>query len=228
MSAAPSTDGPSEDPIERYVATLSAALQGPARDKARLVEEIRDGLDDAVAAHTCEGVPYERAAHAAITEFGSPDNLVPSCQRELTIAQARHTARAAALAVPFAIACWLVIRTAGDDRAWELSRATQLLTAHLVGVAATAAALAGATWAATGPLARWLPTPPRLPLAVAWTGTAASVAMAVTALVLVTLSAAVTNWPLAVAAGLLAAASHAVVAASARTCRQCARLRAPS
>ncbi|WP_222947007.1 permease prefix domain 1-containing protein [Streptomyces sp. TRM49041] len=212
------------DPIDAYVAALSDSLQGPARAKSRMVEEIRDGLDDAVAAHTRAGVPYERAAELAVRDFGAPDRLAPTFQHELTIAQARHTARAAAFAVPLAVACWLLIWTASHDSAWQLPRTTSLLTVHLVGVAATASVLSAATLAATGRLARWLPTPHRLPLAVAWTGTAASIAMAIAALVLVILSVVVTNWPLAVAAGALAAASHAVVAASARMCRQCARL----
>ncbi|WP_374982687.1 permease prefix domain 1-containing protein [Streptomyces fradiae] len=213
------------DPIDAYVATLAESLHGPRSAKSRLVAEIRDGLDDAVAAHTRAGVPYERAAELAVRDFGAPDRLAPTFQHELTIAQARHTARAAALTVPLAVGCWLLIWTASHDTAtWQLPRTTSLLTFHLVTVAAVASVLSAATLAATGRLARWLPTPHRLPLAVAWTGTAASIAMAVAALVLVTLSVVVTNWPLAAAAGALAAASHAVVAASARTCRQCARL----
>ncbi|MFF8384986.1 permease prefix domain 1-containing protein [Streptomyces kanasensis] len=212
------------DPLDAYVAALSDVLRGPARAKARLVAEIRDGLDDTVAAHTRAGLPYERAAELAVRDFGSPDHLAPTFQHELTIAQARHTARAAALTVPFAVVCWLLVWTASHDSAWQLPRTTSLLTVHLVGVAAIASVLAAATLTATGRLARWLPTPHRLPLAVAWTGTAASIAMAIAALVLVTLSVVVTNWPLAVAAGAFAAASHAVVASSARTCRQCARL----
>ncbi|MCP9987658.1 MULTISPECIES: permease prefix domain 1-containing protein [Streptomyces] len=215
----------SPDPVDAYVAALADSLHGPRRAKSRLVAEVRDGLDDAVSAHTCAGVPYERAARLAVRDFGSPDHLVPVFQRELSIAQARHTARAAAFAVPLAVACWLLVRAAGHDGAgWQLPRTTSLLTAHLTVVAAVVSLLAAATLAATGRLARRLPTPRRLPLAVAWTGTAASVAMAATALVLAVLSAVVTDWPPAVAAGVLAAASHAVVASSARSCRRCARL----
>ncbi|WP_309246976.1 permease prefix domain 1-containing protein [Streptomyces somaliensis] len=213
------------DPLDAYVTALSDSLQGPSRDKSRLVAEIRDGLDDAVSAHTRAGVPYERAAELAVRDFGPPDRLAPVFQQELSIAQARHTARAAAFTVPLAVACLLLVRAAGQDgAAWRLPQGTSALTAHLAVVAAVASVLSAATLASTGRLARWLPTPHRLPLAVAWTGTAASVTMAVTALVLVTLSAVVTDWPLAVAAGALAAAAHAVVASSARTCRRCARL----
>ncbi|MFD7239850.1 permease prefix domain 1-containing protein [Streptomyces syringium] len=212
------------DSIEDYVAALTAALQGPARAKARLIEEIRDGLADTVAAYTRDGMAHQRAVHQAVGEFGTPDELVPSCQRELTIAQARHTARTVALAAPFLIACWYLARTTGHDQPWQLPRMVQLLAVHLAGVAGVAALLAAAALAATGTLARRLPIPHQLPLAVAWTGTAAGVAMAVATLALATASVLATNWPLLASAGALAAASHAVVAASARACRQCARL----
>ncbi|MEW2580060.1 permease prefix domain 1-containing protein [Streptomyces syringium] len=212
------------DPIEDYVAALTAALHGPARAKARMIEEIRDGLADTVAAHTRDGMPYQRAAHEAVREFGAPDELVPSCQRELTIAQARHTARAVAATAPFLIACWYLARTADHDQSWQLPHAAQLLAVHLAGVATVAALLAAAMLATTGTLARWLPTLHRLPLAVAWTGTTASVAMAVATLALATASVLATNWLLLAFAGALAAVSHAAVAASARACRQCAPL----
>ncbi|MGW8886351.1 permease prefix domain 1-containing protein [Streptomyces sp. NPDC055749] len=212
------------DPIQQHVAALTAALHGPAKAKARMIGEIHDGLTDTAEAHTAEDVPYERAAHRAVTEFGTIDELVPSCQQELTIAQARHTARAVALTAPFLIACWYLARTAGHEQTWQLSRTAQLLAVHLAGVATVAALLAAATLAATGTLARRLPTPHRLPILVAWAGTTASTAMAVTTLALAIASALATNWPLLAFAGTLAAASHAAVAASARACRRCARL----
>ncbi|MCX5231411.1 hypothetical protein [Streptomyces sp. NBC_00233] len=49
--------------------------------------------------------------------------------------------------------------------------------------------------------------------------------MAVTTLA--TAAALATHWPLHAFAGTLAAASHAVVATSARACRRCARLPVP-
>ncbi|MGW3013937.1 permease prefix domain 1-containing protein [Streptomyces sp. NPDC001219] len=219
-----SATGRQADPVEDYLAALTAALRGPARTKARMIEEIRDGLADTVSAHTCEGMTYQRAACQAVGEFGTLDELVPSCQRELTIAQARHTARAVALSAPFLVVCWYLAWTTGHDQPWQLPRTAQLLAVHLAGVGGVAALLAAATLAATGTLARRLPVPRRLPLVVAWTGTTASVAMAVATLALATASVLATNWPLLAFAGAFAAASHAVVAASARACRHCARL----
>ncbi|MEW2359412.1 permease prefix domain 1-containing protein [Spirillospora sp. NPDC029432] len=208
MTAATTAAGP----VEEHVAALSAALHGPARAKERLVEELRGGLEDTVAAYEGRGVPYERAAELAVREFGSVAELAPGCQRELTIAQVRHTARAVALTIPLLIGCWLLVRTAGHQQQWQLW-------------AAAAAALPGAgTLAATGALARRLPVPDRLPIAVAWAGTVTALAMAVATLGLAGTAALYGNWPLTVLAGALTAASHALVAGSARACRRCARL----
>ncbi|MFI0352160.1 permease prefix domain 1-containing protein [Actinomadura sp. 9N407] len=205
---------PIEDPVEDYAAELADALHGPARAKERMVREIRDGLADTVAAYRMQGMPYERAARLAVHEFGTVGEVAPSCQPELTIAQTRHTARAVGLTIPFLIACSLLIRTAGQGWALWLP----------VGAAATAALLGAATLAVTGTLARRLPMPARLPLAIAWTGTTTGVVTALAAPALAIASAVVADWPLTVLAGALAAASHAMVAGSARACRRCARL----
>lgn len=211
------------DPVEEYVATLEAALRGPAAARSRMVAEVREGLTETVAALTHEGLPYPLAVRRAVEEFGSADELTDSCQRELTVAQARHTARAVALTAPFLIACWYLVRHAGDIHDSQVPRAAQLLAAHLAPVAGAAVLLAAAALAATGTLARRLPTPHRLPLTVAWTATTASGSMAAATLALATASVLAENWPLTALACSLAALSHAVIAGPARACRQCLR-----
>ncbi|MFE4308241.1 permease prefix domain 1-containing protein [Streptomyces sp. NPDC056891] len=215
---------PVGDPLAAYVADLTAALHGPARTKDRMIEEIRGGLEDTADAQIERGVPRREAIGAAVREFGTVDELVPSCQRELTLAQARHTARVVALTAPFLIACWYLTGVTAREPAGSVLHTSRLLAAHLSGVAIAATLLAAAALAATGTLARRLSPPARLPAVVAWTGTTAGAAMAVTTLALVTAAALATNWPLLAFAGALAAASHAVVATSARACRRCARL----
>lgn len=210
------------DPVADHVAALSAALHGPVRAKSRMIQEIRDGLTDTVEAHTQGGVPPDVAARLAVREFGTPEQLVPSCQRELTIAQARRTALSVTLTVPFLIACWHLIWTAGQG--WQLQQTAQLVAVQLAAVAAVATLLMAVALAATGALARRLPTPERLPLAVAWAGTTAGVAMVVATLALAVLSPLATNWPLVTLAAMVTALSHGVVASSARACRRCARL----
>ncbi|MCX4696162.1 permease prefix domain 1-containing protein [Streptomyces sp. NBC_01408] len=225
QTSADAVPGDAPDPIDAYAATLSQSLQGPARAKARMVEELRGGLEDAAAAYAESGVPHERAVELAVHDFGAPRDVAAAFQHELTIAQTRHTARAAVLAVPLAVGCALLVWGAGHHPAWELPRMSQLLTVHLAGAAAAAASvLAVVTLAVTGRLARTLPTPRQLPRTVAWMGTAASIAMALAAFVLAILSVVVAGWPLAVAAGALAATAHAVLASSARACRRCTRV----
>lgn len=212
------------DPVEDYLTALAAGLHGPARVKARMLSELRDGLVDATAAQISDGEPYQHAARRAVREFGTADELIPGCQQELTIAQTRHTARVLTLTATLLIGCWHLIWITNDGRAGEgLPRIVAVLSANLAGLVAAAALLAATTLAATGLLARWLPTPRRLPLAVAWAGTLTSAAMAVSTLMLAAASAFTTSWLLTVVGGALAAASHAVLAASARACRHCAR-----
>ncbi|MDT0310191.1 permease prefix domain 1-containing protein [Streptomyces sp. DSM 44917] len=224
MRAAPA---PPAEPVEEYVAALDAALIGPRRAKSRLLAEIRDGLSDTVAAYADAGLTTERAADRAVREFGTPRELIPSCQRELTIAQARHTARVIALTAPFLLACWYLTGSAGTGTDWLLPRLARTLALQLSGVAGLAALLAAAALAATGTLARRLPVPHRLPLAVAWTATTAGAAMAAATILLVLATLLAANAPLLALATTLSAFSHATIATAARTCRRCAHRAAP-
>ncbi|MDX3226153.1 hypothetical protein [Streptomyces sp. ME19-01-6] len=214
------------DPIDEHVAALAAALHGPARVKDRMLTEARDALTDAAAdiAHGTrrDGRADDHAARQAVDDFGSVEDIAPAFQRELTIAQARHTARRVALLVPVLILGWYVLVIVDRDRG--LPHPVQVLAAHVGGVAAAAALLAAASLAATGALARWLPTPRRLPLMVAWTGTTAGTALAISAVTLTTASALAGNWQVSAGIGVVTIASHMRIAASARACRQCARL----
>ncbi|MEU5639771.1 hypothetical protein [Streptomyces milbemycinicus] len=210
------------DPIEEHVAALAAALHGPARVKARMLTEARDALTDAAVDIADGGSPDGRAVRQAVDDFGSVEDVAPAFQREITIAQARHTARRVALIVPFLALTWYVLVIVDHGRG--LPYPVEVLTAHVGGVAAVAALLAAASLAATGALARRLPTPRRLPLMVAWTGTAACAAVAISAVTLTTASALAGNGLVSVGVGVLTIASHVRIAASARSCRQCARL----
>ncbi|MFC9793556.1 hypothetical protein ACFVJI_13025 [Streptomyces sp. NPDC127584] len=215
-------------PIEAHVAELAAALHGPARVKSRLLHEFREGLIDAARDLANDG-PYgreagERAAREAVRDFGSVAELAPGFQYELTVAQARHTARTVLLVAPLLLVCWYLVGAWNGSSGHQPPGPVEVLVAHLSGVAATAALVGAAALLATGALARRLPTPDRLPLVVAWTGTATAAALAVSALTLAFASALAADWPLSVTAGAVVIALHARVAASARACRTCARL----
>ncbi|TYK47235.1 permease prefix domain 1-containing protein [Actinomadura decatromicini] len=212
------------DPIEAHIEALGAALRGPDRVKARLVGELREGLIEAAADLSPEQRPDRQSARRAVRQFGTVAEIAPSFQRELTIAQARLTARTVMFAVPFLLALWYLVEVSGGSTGRRLPHLVQLLAAHLGGTAAAAALTAAAFLAATGALARRLPTPRHAPLLVAWTGTTAAAALALSAFTLTIASVMATDWPLSAVAGVITIAFHAKIAASARACRQCARL----
>ncbi|MFG2329044.1 permease prefix domain 1-containing protein [Streptomyces sp. NPDC048604] len=202
--------------LDAHLAELASALHGPARAKARLLGELREGLEDAVRDQS-PGTARDEATRAAIRDFGTPSELAPGFQRELTVAQARRTARAVLLLVPLLFLC----RYAAELAAGHAAR---LVFVPLAGVAALTALAAAVLLAATGPLSRHVPVPDRLPLLVAWTGTTAATALALSALALTLAAALTANWPLAAAAAGLMAVCHAHLAAASRACRRCAHL----
>ncbi|MDA3624904.1 permease prefix domain 1-containing protein [Saccharopolyspora sp. WRP15-2] len=204
------------DRVEQYVAELSAALRGPARVKSRMVDEIRDGLADTIDAQTSCGVPHEQAVDRALREFGTVDEIAPSCQQELTIAQTRQTSTNLVIVVGFLITAGHLTWTTED---WELPTTAQLMLA----VATTAAALAVGALAATGVLTRWVPVPEGLPMLVSWACGTASVAMPFAAVVLALTAPLHIAWPLIAVSYVIAIGSHVVLALSARACRECVR-----
>ncbi|WP_193581966.1 permease prefix domain 1-containing protein [Streptomyces mobaraensis] len=216
------------DPVEAHLTALGAALHGPPAAKARLLEELRGSLQDAVAAHVHAGVNRDLAAERAVRDCGSVDELLPACQHELTIAQVRQTARATAAATPLLLAAWYLLHTTAPSGAWHLTHTAHLLATRITTFTALAALLAFAVIALTGTLARWIPTPSRLPRTVAWTSTAVTASMALCTLVLATTMPLTDHWPLTTLATLLTAASHAVTAGPARASRLCARLPVPT
>ncbi|WP_171172270.1 permease prefix domain 1-containing protein [Streptomyces sp. I05A-00742] len=215
---------PSGDPVEDHLTALDAALHGPPAAKARMLEELRGGLTDAVAERVRDGMPYERAAELAVRECGTADELRPACQHELTIAQIRHTARATAFATPLLVAAWYLLRTTAPSGSWQLPHAAHLLATQLTTFTALAALVTLVAITMTGTLARWIPTPHRLPRTVAWTSTTVTASMALTTFALATTTPLTANWPLTTLATLLTAASHALTAGPARASRHCARL----
>ncbi|MFJ9942714.1 permease prefix domain 1-containing protein [Streptomyces erythrochromogenes] len=210
------------DPIEAHVAELAAVLRGAEREKARMLNELREGLRDTAAELAPGGRPDQEAAREAVRQFGDVAELAPDFQRELTIVQARHTSRRILLLTPLLLPCWYLLAAAGSS-AHRLPYAAQVLLAHLGGTAAATALAAAVFLAATGRLARRFSTPDRLPVMVAWTGTTAAVALALSAFTLTIASLLTSSWPLCALAGTVAIVFHAKIAASARACRQCAR-----
>lgn len=212
------------DPVAAYTAGLAASLRGPRRAKERMVREIGEGLRDAAEPYRTAGGDLSAAVERAIAEFGHPHDLVPDCQRELTIRQTRDTAGRLALCVPVLLVGWHLLWVGAASGAWRVAAIA------LAAVTALGALEAVVALVLTSRIGRTLPTPPHLPAVTAWTASVTSIAMLLaTASLAVGVGgsgrgegggggAALGPLVLAVAAAVV---GHAVVAGSARACRRC-------
>jgi hypothetical protein len=130
------------DPIRAHVAELDRMLHGPGAMKRSMIAEVRDGLEDAVAGYREGGLDPQRAATAAVRDFGSVSEVAPLLQEELTARQGRRTAQLLVVVFPAMLIAWDVLWTTGNG--WStpppaavsaLSRAVDILTV-LITVAA--------------------------------------------------------------------------------------------
>ena len=147
------------DPVATHVAELDRVLRGPRAVKRSMIAEVRDGLVDAVADHRERGLDPERAATAAVRDFGTVRELAPLLQDELTARQGRHTALLLVVAFPALLVAWDAVWAVGDG--WvppasptvaALARAVDLTT---VLTAAAALVLLAVTFRGR-PLPRWV------------------------------------------------------------------------
>jgi hypothetical protein len=102
------------DPVNAHVAELDRVLRGPAAVKRSMIAEVRDGLADAVAGHCDRGLDPQRAAAAAVREFGSVRDVAPLLQEELTARQGRRTAQLVAVTFPTTLVAWDALWMAGN------------------------------------------------------------------------------------------------------------------
>jgi hypothetical protein len=147
------------DPVGAHVAELDRLLRGPATVKRSMIAEVRDGLADAVADHRDRGLDPERAAAAAVREFGSVHEVAALLQDELTARQGRRTALLLVVTFPALLLAWDSLWLLGSG--WTtpptptvaaLARAVDVVTA-LIAVTAGALLL---TAFRNGRLPRWI------------------------------------------------------------------------
>ena len=204
------------DPVAAYTAALAASLRGPRRAKERMLAEIGEGLRDAAEPYRGADGDLAAAVQRAIGDFGRPDDLVPDCQRELTIRQTRHTAGRLALCVPALLVCWHLLWIGAASGGWRVTAIA------LAAVSALGALEAAAALVLTSRVGRGMRAPSRLPMVTAWTATVTSIAMLLATVALaVGTGGALGPLLLVVAAAVV---GHAVVAGSARVCRACDEL----
>lgn len=149
--------------LRAYLDRVAAGLHGSRRHRARVLAELRDGLDEATCGLLTAGLPPEQAVAAAITSFGTPAQVAAAFAGELATASARHILIGYVVTGPLVGIWWLLLLHPEPLNAGLVALVTAIPVLPLV---AAGLAIATGTVATTGRLMRWLPeTGPRRALA---------------------------------------------------------------
>jgi len=171
--------------IEAYLCQIAAALPGPARNRDDIIAELRSGLLDAADAYCAGGYTPGEAAAAAVAEFGDPRQVAAAFRPEIAARQARRLALTLITTGPLIGLLWITAATAShvairDAPPWHwpgMPPAAPVAVPLFGAIFLTFVSAAAATVAATGPLARWLPSSHRTaPATAAIAGFAAAAA----------------------------------------------------
>ena len=142
------------DRIATYLAAIAGSLPGPRRHRDRILAELRDGLEQSVAADLGRGLSEPEAVTAAIEDFGRPDAVAAGFATELTIATARHTLFWYLLTGPL-IGVWWLLSLAPYP--WRSGLVAVIAAIPVLPLIVAAIATVTGTVATTGRLMRWLP-----------------------------------------------------------------------
>lgn len=167
--------GPAETRIDAYLAEVGTLLPGPQAATRRIIDELRDGLYEALDGRLRAGLPAELAADAAITQFGTPHTVAAAFTGELAIAYARRTLLGLLVTGPLVGACWLLALRLSP---WRAGVIVLLAAVPVLPLVAVAVVLAVRTIATTGSLMRWLPETGPWPALAATAAVAASTILA--------------------------------------------------
>jgi hypothetical protein len=140
--------------VEAYLSDLAHLLRGPRRRRARILAEIRDGLDQAIADHTTDGRTEDQAVSSAIDDFGTPQAVADAFAGELATGYARHTIAWYIATGPLVGIWWLLLL---QPHPWRTGLLALLVAIPVIPLIAVAIATAAGTFATTGRLIRWLP-----------------------------------------------------------------------
>jgi HAAS len=103
-------------PAELYLQDLAQRMAGSRRTRRRLLAELRDHVDDAVAAQLDAGVDAAEAERHAIARLGPPDALARAWRARCVRVRTRRRGRAAMLAGATALAAVLAVTQHADGR----------------------------------------------------------------------------------------------------------------
>ncbi|PWK89506.1 hypothetical protein C8D88_102780 [Lentzea atacamensis] len=135
--------------IDTYLAALAARLPGPRRAREAVLDELRDGITEAMSRRADIGLRPAAAAEAALAEFGTVDEVATAFAGELATRQARQVILALMLTGPLVGVWWLLLLAPRSP--------VGIPALPLIGAAVLTGLIALAT---TGQLTRWLPAAP--------------------------------------------------------------------
>lgn len=95
-----------EQLVDTYLADIARRLPGPRRARRDVVDELRDGLLEAVDRHRERGVAPRAAVRCAIGEFGTPTEVAAAHAAELGVRQVRRCARRVLVLLVLAGLAW--------------------------------------------------------------------------------------------------------------------------
>ena len=152
MNTPPAAGTPTR--VDAYLDETAMRLHGPRRRRARILAELRDGLEQAIADQITAGRPADDAVSAAIARFGTPAAVADAFAAELTIAYARQTLGWFVATGPLVGIWWLLLL---HPAPWRSSLIALVAAIPVIPLVAAGVAAAGTTFATTGRLIRWLP-----------------------------------------------------------------------
>ncbi len=141
-------------PVEVYLSELTAHLRGPRHHRARILAELRDGLQHAIDSGLAQGATQDEATNAAIARFGTPQAVAGAFGGELATAHARRTIAAYIVTGPLVGIWWLLLL---QPYPWRSGLIALLVAIPVIPMIAVILAAAAITLATTGSLIRWLP-----------------------------------------------------------------------
>jgi hypothetical protein len=95
------------DPIETLLQAIGARLPGPARSRAEILAELRDGLLEVAEANQRRGVGQGEAVRLAVRQFGDARTLAAAFWPEMAAARARRVVLALFASGPIVAALWV-------------------------------------------------------------------------------------------------------------------------
>jgi len=148
-----------EHAVEDYLDAVASGLVGPRALRAAILDELRDGLHEALAIRIQSGERVSAAARSVMTEFGAPAVLARGFAAELADSRARHTVAAYLCTGPLIGLLWLLWMAPPD---WWRTGPVGLWGAVPAAPAIGLGCIIGfLILAATGRGSRWLRVPPR-------------------------------------------------------------------